>query len=545
MALSLIPQGERQLEHSEPAKEDCITNQRNEARNGRRGVPSTGEAESKEHQRESADKAEFIGATLHGLMLTEVALVVKGAMTRLGGQHYSLAARSCNDRTMTTHPDVAETADPDRTRRWLPVAPMRRESTIRDAIAELTGEQTATLVETLIDRNRQIHEVECVNLNPATNVMNPRAEAALSAGLGSRPSLGYAGEKYEMGLEAIEEIEVIAADLACRVFDAQFAEIRVGSGALANLYAFMATCRPGDAIIVPPATIGGHITHRPAGAAGLYGLDIHECPIDARRFTIDLDGLAELVGRVRPKLITMGASLNLLPHPVAEVREIADGVGAAVLFDAAHACGMFAGKVWPSPLDLGADLMTLSTYKSLGGPAGGLLLTNRADLAERVDAIAYPGLTANFDAGKTASLAITLLDWLDGGPEYAHAMTATAAALAEALAAAGMPVFSTEQGYTTSHQFAVDATRWNGGHQAALTLRDANILACAIGLPGGDEWSGLRLGTPEIVRWGMTPGDMPELADLIVQALGGEASAVAAATTAFRSRFTTLHHIHP
>jgi glycine hydroxymethyltransferase len=75
--------------------------------------------------------------------------------------------------------------------------------------------------------------------------------------------------------------------------------------------------------------------------------------------------------------------------------------------------------VWPNPLDLGADLMTMSTYKSLGGPAGGLLLTNRADLAERVDKIAYPGLTANFDAGKTASLAITLLDWLDGGREYA------------------------------------------------------------------------------------------------------------------------------
>ena len=97
---------------------------------------------------------------------------------------------------------------------------------------------------------------------------------------------------------------------------------------------------------------------------------------------------------------------------------------------------MFAGRVWPNPLDLGADLMTMSTYKSLGGPAGGLLLTNRADLAERIDAIAYPGLTANFDAGKTASLAITLLDWLDGGHEYASAMTATAAALADALAAA-------------------------------------------------------------------------------------------------------------
>ena len=292
-----------------------------------------------------------------------------------------------------------------------------RESQIRKAIADLTGAETTNLIETLIERNRQIHEAECINLNPATNVMNPRAEAALSAGLGSRPSLGYAGAKYEMGLEAIEEIEVIAADLACRVFDARFAEIRVGSGALANLYAFMATCKPGDSIIVPPATVGGHITHRGPGAAGLYGLDIHECPIDARRFTIDLDGLAELAGRVRPKLITMGASLNLLPHPVEEVRAIADGVGAAVLFDAAHACGMFAGRVWPNPLDLGADLMTMSTYKSLGGPAGGLLVTNRADLAERIDAIAYPGLTANFDAGKSASLAITLLDWLDGGHE--------------------------------------------------------------------------------------------------------------------------------
>ena len=134
---------------------------------------------------------------------------------------------------------------------------------------------------------------------------------------------------------------------------------------------------------------------------------------------------------------------------------------------------MFAGRVWPNPLDQGADMMTMSTYKSLGGPAGGLLLTNRADLAERIDAIAYPGLTANFDAGKSASLAITLLDWLDGGHDYAVAMTTTAAALADALAALDMPVFATEQGYTTSHQFAVDAKQWGGGHQAALRLRDA------------------------------------------------------------------------
>jgi glycine hydroxymethyltransferase len=171
------------------------------------------------------------------------------------------------------------------------------------------------------------------------------------------------------------------------------------------------------------------------------------------------------------------------------------------------------------------------------------LLTNDAVLAERIDKIAYPGLTANFDAGKTASLAITMLDWLDLGPAYAAEMTACASALAASLASHGLPVYSTEHGYTTSHQFAVDATEWGGGNSAALRLRQANLLACAIGLPGGDEWSGLRLGTPEIVRWGMTTAEMPALAELIVDGLRGNAAAVAPRTTEFRSRFTTLHHI--
>ena len=428
-------------------------------------------------------------------------------------------------------------------RSWLPAAAKARERAILERVAGLGSDGIADELEALIARNREIHELECINLNPATNVMNPRAEAALSAGLGSRPSLGYAGAKYEMGLEAIEQIEVVAADLARRVFGARYAEIRVGSGALANLYAFMSVCRPGDAIIVPPPAVGGHVTHNRAGVAGLYGLEIHEFPVDADRYTADLEGLAQLARRVRPKLISIGGSLNLLPHPVAEVRAIAGSVGAVLLFDAAHACGMIAGRVWPNPLDDGADLMTMSTYKSLGGPAGGLLVTNRADLAERIDAIAYPGLTANFDAGKSAALALTLLDWIDGGHTYAVAMAATAKALAGALAARSLPVFSTSRGFTESHQFALDASRYGGGHAAALRLREANILACAIGLPGGEGMSGLRLGTPEVVRIGMAEAEMPELAELIDLALTGDPAPVAARATAFRGRFTRLHHI--
>ncbi len=260
----------------------------------------------------------------------------------------------------------------------------------------------------LVAWNSRIHDTECLNLNPAANVMNPRAEAFLSRGLGSRPSLGYPGGKYEMGLEAIEAIEVMTTELAAEVFGARHAEIRVGSGALANLYVFMATSRPGDRIIAPSAAIGGHVTHHAAGAAGLYGLEIHEPPVAAGRFTVDVDRLRADARRLRPRLITIGGSLNLEPHPVAELRAIADEIGAVLLYDAAHLSGVIAGKAWQQPLEEGAHVMTMSTYKSLAGPQGGLILTDDPGLARRLDAIAFPGLTANFDAGRCAALAVTL-----------------------------------------------------------------------------------------------------------------------------------------
>ena len=146
-------------------------------------------------------------------------------------------------------------------RDWVPPHCEDFVHSLAQAVAKQSSEETHALLEALVDRNRAIHERECINLNPATNIMNPRAEAVLAQGLGSRPSLGYPGDKYEMGLEAIEQIEIVAATLAAELFNAKFAEVRVASGAMANLYAFMATARPGDAIIVPPDTIGGHVTH--------------------------------------------------------------------------------------------------------------------------------------------------------------------------------------------------------------------------------------------------------------------------------------------
>jgi glycine hydroxymethyltransferase len=433
-------------------------------------------------------------------------------------------------------------------RPWVPQTCETYIQTLAAKVAQPSSTVAARL-DQLIDRNQEIHDKDCFNLNPATNVMNPRAEAALARGLGSRPSLGYPGDKYEMGLEAIEEIEVIAAELAAEVFGARYAEIRVGSGALANLYGFMALAQPGDSIIAPPGSIGGHVTHHAGGCAGLYGLTTHAAPIDADGYTLDLAALRDLAHAVRPKIITVGGSLNLFPHPVAEVRKIADQVGAKVLFDAAHQCGIIAGKVWANPLLEGAHLMTMSTYKSLGGPAGGLIVTNDAAIAERLDAIAFPGLTANFDAAKSAALAYTLLDWRDHGAAYAKAMVDLARALAQELLNLGLPVFAGDRGMTTSHQFAVEAAAFGGGQAASKTLRKAGFLACGIGLPLPEvpgDLNGLRIGTPELVRRGVTPADAPALAALIAEGLRSNApETVAPRTKALRARFQGLHYVTP
>ncbi len=431
-------------------------------------------------------------------------------------------------------------------RNWVPA----QCETLVQTIATRTGSETsaaiADRIEALALKNREIHERECFNLNPATNVMNPRAEGLLASGIGSRPSLGYPGDKYEMGLEAIEEIEVIAAELVAEIFQARFSEIRVASGAMANLYAFMATCKPGDTIIAPPATIGGHVTHHLDGCAGLFGLRTVPAPVNPDGYTLDIDALRTMAEHEKPALITVGGSLNLFEHPVAEVRAIADAVGAKVMFDAAHQCGIIAGRAWKNPLAEGAHIMTMSTYKSLGGPAGGVIVTNEAELAERLDCIAFPGMTANFDAAKSAALAVSMLDWREHGPAYAQAMIDLSVALAESLAANGVPVFNTPNGHTNSHQFAVEAASFGGGQAASKTLRKAGFLACGIGLPIAEvpgDMNGLRIGTPELVRWGVTAQDAPALAALIQEGLTKDPDAVAPRTQAMRKRFDTLHFV--
>jgi glycine hydroxymethyltransferase len=430
-------------------------------------------------------------------------------------------------------------------RKWVPEP---SENLVQNLADKVSGSSSRELLERLTflaDLNKTIHEKDCFNLNPATNVMNPRAEAFLSCGIGSRPSLGYPGDKYEMGLEAIEEIEVLASSLVAEIFCSKFAEIRVPSGAMANLFSFMAVCKPGDTIIVPPASIGGHVTHHNPGCAGLFGLNIIEAPIDKDYYTVDIDQLRELALRERPKLITLGGSLNLFQHPVSAVSSIAKEVGATLLFDAAHQCGLIAGNAWENPLDLGADIVTMSTYKSLGGPPGGAIVTNNAEIAEKIDSIAFPGMTANFDAAKSAALAVTMLDWKEFGKQYVTEMVLMSKTLASSLEEYDIPIFFGALGHTQSHQFAVLAEEFGGGQRASKLLRKSGFLACGIGLPVKDlvgDMNGLRFGTPELVRWGMQAKHSNKLAGLVAKALKGYK--ISEQVSEWRRTFNKIHFVN-
>jgi glycine hydroxymethyltransferase len=434
-----------------------------------------------------------------------------------------------------------------KTQSWATAASQELITRIASQVDTKAGADVQKWIEELAQENHRLHDIEGINLNPATNILNPRAEKLLSSGMGSRASLGHPGDKYETGLGAIEQIEIITQELACEVFGSTYAEFRVPSGAIANLYAFMATTEPHDTIIAPPASIGGHVTHHKGGSAGLYRLNTIAAPVDQTGYTIDIDALRKLAHEIKPKLITVGGSLNLFHHPIARVRAIADEVGAKVLFDAAHLCGMIAGKVWPQPLVEGAHLMTFSTYKSLGGPAGGLIVTNDDEIAQKLDAIAYPGLTANFDAAKTAALGITLQDWKSVGRDYAQMMVKTSQALAQQLQSLGINIFAADKGFTTSHQFAILAAPYGGGQTAARRMGEAGLLACGIGLPieqvEGDL-NGLRIGTPEIVRIGMKVEHMQDLAGFIARSLDAsvDPKSIQREITEWRKQFSGVHY---
>lgn len=402
----------------------------------------------------------------------------------------------------------------------------------------------------LIAAHEQLVDRDCINLYAGTNIPNPRGSALLGSTIGSRPNLGHPGAKYNKGMGNADQLEVMLSTLLKRLFNARFAEHRVGSGSLANLYVYMATCQPGDSIMAFSDAAAGHPTHHAIGAAGLYGLKVHDVPFDTARMDVDVDGLRTAAKRIRPRLIIVAGSMCLFPYNLRAVRAIADEIGAYILYDAAHMGGLIAGGAFQQPLADGADLMTGSTYKSFGGPPSGMVLTNSPELAARLDRIAFPGLTANFDLGRTAAMIVAVLDLLEHGPAYARTCIDNAQALAGAMDAAGIKVFkpASRDGFTQSQHVALEAACYGGGNALSARIEPANILFTSIGLPlpaVDNDANGIRIGTQEVTRWGMQPADMKIIAELTARVLvkNEDAASVKADVIAFRRRFQDIHFI--
>ncbi len=225
-----------------------------------------------------------------------------------------------------------------------------------------------------------------------------------------QPSMGYPGDKYQPGLEPLDVVEVAVTRAVSEVIGARFADVRPPSATLANLAVYTALARPGDALAVLPEWAGGHLSHHEIGAAGVRGLRVVELPYDARELDVDVDRLPSFLDRERPVLVVVGASLMLRPHRVAAIAERVHDHGACLLYDASHVAGLVAEGRFQAPLAEGADVMTFSTYKSFGRPAGGVIAAHDEALMARCAAAIYPGLTANYDIARLLPLGEAALE---------------------------------------------------------------------------------------------------------------------------------------
>ena len=353
-------------------------------------------------------------------------------------------------------------------------------------------------------------------LYAGTNAMTGAVAAAHDVQLGVRPSLGDPAEKIQPGLEHLEVLEVLTTRAVATTMRARHADVRAQSATLANLAVYAGLTAVGATIAAMPSWGGGHFSHHEQGAAGIRGHRVVELPYDASAFDIDVGALPEFLERERPTLMVLGGTLMLFPHRLSAIVDVAKAFNVRVLYDASHVAGLIAGGCFQQPLEDGVDVVTFSTYKSYGGPPGGAIVTNDAEVAARVFSAVYPGLTANFDAGRLRGLGIAAAELLNQGADYSARCIEAARALGQGLSDAGLDVAGAERGFTASHHLAVLFCRCVTADWAVGQLEQAGIFVSAthLGIRGGPV-AALRLGTQELVRLGFSNGDMAEIAALI------------------------------
>jgi glycine hydroxymethyltransferase len=373
-----------------------------------------------------------------------------------------------------------------------------------------------------IIRREQERQNTTLQLIASENFTSKAVMAATGSVLTNKYSEGYPGKRYYGGNRVVDEVEDLARRRACELFGAEHANVQPHAGAMANLAAYLAVLEPGDTVLGMRLDQGGHLTHgSPVNASGrLYRFVSYGVTESDER--LDLEQLASLAEQHRPRLIVAGATAYSRRIDPAPIRAIADQVGALFLFDAAHVAGLIAGGVHPNPVGV-ADIVTLTTHKTLRGPRGGAILC-RAELAPAIDKALFPGLQGGPLEHVIAAKAVAFREAAQ--PEfrdYAAQIIRNAQALAAALAAEGFRIVS---GGTDNHLMLVDLRPFDAeltGKRAQEVLDRAGITLNKNQIPGDPRspfvTSGLRIGTPAVTTAGMAEVQMEEIARLIGRVL--------------------------
>lgn len=389
----------------------------------------------------------------------------------------------------------------------------------------------------------------CLNMIASENVMSSLAMLVYLNDSMHRYAEGKPFKRFYQGLKYVDTLEVKVQKLIGELLETNYVDVRPISGTTANASVFRAFTKPGDKATVAPVQAGAHVSHTRFGTLGALGIEQIELPVDIENWNIDIDKAKKLIEEVKPKIVTLGGSLYMFPHPTKEIAEVAKTVGAKVIHDVAHVLGLIMGGVWENPLKLGADIITSSTHKTFPGPQGGLIATTNEEDYKEIGKVIFPMFVSNHHLHRLAATGVTAVEMKIWGKDYAQQIVKNAKALAEAMTAEGFKVALEHLGYTSSHQIAVDVGQLGRGTKCALLLEEANIIVNKNMLPYDRpedvrDPSGLRLGTQELTRWGMKENEMREIAKFIKMVLidKRDPADVRKIVIDFRREFMEVHY---
>ena len=389
-------------------------------------------------------------------------------------------------------------------------------------------QESVTKIRNLVE-NHHSYRRTCLNMVSAETLTSSLVENIVGSDLSRRYSSPgvYSGDAYF--LPAYE----LTLDLLRNLFHVELINIKPATGNLTVIAIVTGLAKPGDIIMKVSDNHGGY----PVRLAKWAGIEILPLPFDFERLNIQVDEACEQIRKLRPKLILLGASEYLYPHPVRELAEAAHQAGAILAYDGSHVMGLIAGGEFSDPLAEGADLLYGSTHKTFPGPQRGMIATHNPEIMDQISEVLSPPpfLLSCFHINTVIALGIAAAEMLAFGQDYARQIIRNSQALASSLLDQGVPIFTSQYGCTQSHQVILE----NNGFVSPLGIQyKQKMEACGILAD-----SVVRMGTQELTRLGMRESEMRHVAALITDAIYERRSpeAVRLDVANLASSFQTLH----